>query len=312
MPKVSVIIPTYNRGRFVVRAVDSVLAQDFPDREIIVVDDGSTDDTAALLAGCQNQIRYLHQPNAGVSAARNRGIAAATGEWLAFLDSDDEWAAGYLTKQMQRAGQTPEIVMQAADCTFFGLDGRAQSYFEMNGAGAEFNGQAYLKPAEPFSFVLQHAPWQVGSTIIRSDALHRAGLFDNALKISEDLDLIARVALQGPFGLIRESLVNVHRRQETLECLTLQARNHPLAARESDERLYHKLAQIKTLKSPQRKTLNTLLSANRRAMGNLMLASGRITEARQRYQRALSMDHSLKSLGRYVLSWTSWNQPRFQ
>lgn len=312
MPKVSVIIPTYNRGPFVVRAVDSVLAQDFPDREIIVVDDGSTDDTSALLARYQSQILYLHQANAGVSAARNRGISAATGEWLAFLDSDDEWTSGYLTKQIQRTGQTPEVVMQTADCTFFGLDGRAQSYFEMNGVAAEFAGQQYLTRSEPFSFVLQHAPWQVGSTIIRSDALQKAGPFDTSLKISEDLDLVARMSLQGPFGLIRESLVNIYRRSENLECLTLQARNHPWAARESDERLYHKLARIKTLKSPQRKTLNTLLSANRRAMGNLMWEAGQVAEARHCYQRAFSLDYSLKSLGKYVLSWTNWNRTRFQ
>jgi tetratricopeptide (TPR) repeat protein len=167
---------------------------------------------------------------------------------------------------------------------------------------AEFNKLDYLFPQEPFGFVLRHAPWQVGSTIIRFDAIKKAGLFDTSLKISEDLDLMARVALQGPFGLIREALVNIHRRHETIECLTLQASNNPLQARESDERIYQKLARIGSLKSKQRRILNALMSANRRAMGNLLLKNGRVTEARNCYKRAFSMDHSIRSLGKYVLA----------
>jgi glycosyltransferase involved in cell wall biosynthesis len=90
-PLVSVIIPTYNRGWIVQEAVDSVLAQDFSDYELIVVDDGSDDNTPEILKAYGRQITILHQPNKGVSAARNRGIAAAAGRFIAFLDSDDLW-----------------------------------------------------------------------------------------------------------------------------------------------------------------------------------------------------------------------------
>ena len=90
-PLVSVIIPTYNRGWIVQEAIDSVLNQDFSDYELIVVDDGSDDNTPAILKAYGNKITVLHQPNKGVSAARNRGIAAAAGRLIAFLDSDDLW-----------------------------------------------------------------------------------------------------------------------------------------------------------------------------------------------------------------------------
>jgi glycosyltransferase involved in cell wall biosynthesis len=302
MPTFSVIIPTYNRGTFVARAIESALNQSFNDLEVIVVDDGSNDGTRQTLEGYRNRIRYLYQENAGVSAARNTGIQSATGEWLAFLDSDDEWTAEYLSKQIQRAGEVPGICMQTADCLFMGLDGQAGSYFEMNGSLAGFKGEDRLIPVEPFSFILKHGPWQVGSTIIRAEAIKKAGWFDTSLKISEDLDLMARVALQGPFALIKGTLVHIHRRDESIECLTGLARQNPLQARESDEKMYAKLKRIKTLTRREHKALNEVMSANRRAIGNLLLKNGKVKEARECYRRALFIHPSIRSLGKYLLS----------
>jgi glycosyltransferase involved in cell wall biosynthesis len=302
MPRVSIIIPTYNRERFVLRAVASALNQSFGDFEVIVVDDGSTDKTRAALEPYKNRIQYIYQGNCGASAARNTGIEVARGEWLAFLDSDDEWEIEYLAKQMKRAGETPGLCMQTTDCVFVGRDGESKSYFAMNGSLPHFKGKDYLVFEEPFRFVVEHGPWQVGATIIRSDAIKRAGLFDTGLRISEDLDLMARVALQGPFGMIRETLGTIYRREEPIECLTYQAIKHPLQARESDEQLYQKLARIETLKPRQRRVLNSIMGANRRAMGNFLFEEGRVAEARNCYKRAFWTDHSIRSLGKYVLS----------
>jgi tetratricopeptide (TPR) repeat protein len=156
---------------------------------------------------------------------------------------------------------------------------------------------------EPFRFVVKHGPWQIGSTIILRDAITKAGLFDTSLKISEDFDLMARVALQGPFGMIREELVNIYRRDESIKCLTAQAKKNPIQARESNERIYEKLKRIETLKYRECKALNGLLSANRRAIGNLLLETGNIKGARDCYKRALFIDPSLASLGKYILSY---------
>ena len=93
--KISVIIPTYNRKHTLNRAIHSVLSQTFQPWEIIAVDDGSTDGTKEWLAKMYPAIRYIHQSNSGVSAARNVGIKTAQGDWLAFLDSDDEWPVSY-------------------------------------------------------------------------------------------------------------------------------------------------------------------------------------------------------------------------
>jgi len=302
MPKMSVIIPTFNREKYVRKALESVLAQTYKDYEVIVVDDGSKDNTKESLKRYEGKIQYIYQSNSGVSAARNTGIKHACGEWLAFLDSDDEWKPEYLSKQMERVRNNLEICMQTTDCLFVGMNGETRRYFESNGALAKFRGGDYLFLKEPFQFVIKHQPWQIGSTIISRDAVEGAGLFDTRLTLSEDFDLMARVALQGPFGMINEPLITVYRRNESIECLTDQVKKSPIHARESDERIYEKLKEIETLKYKDIKVLNDVLSSNRRAIGNLFLANGKIREARDCYRRALFISPSPTSLGKYLLS----------
>ena len=117
MFKISVIIPSYNRAGLLPRALDSVLAQSHPAAEIIVVDDGSTDHTAQLLAGRYARVDYVRQPNRGVSAARNAGLTRARHEWLCLLDSDDSWRADKLEKQVQALRQNPAFRLCHTDET---------------------------------------------------------------------------------------------------------------------------------------------------------------------------------------------------
>jgi glycosyltransferase involved in cell wall biosynthesis len=301
-PTVSVVIPTYNRAQFVTKAIDSVLSQTFTDYEIIVVDDGSTDNTKETLKQYRDKIKYIYQENSGVSTARNTGIKNSTGPWLAFLDSDDKWLPEYLSTQMEQAGQFPEICMQTTDCHKAVWEGNERTYFEMNHTMAEFRGTDYLLFVAPFRFIVTHGPWQVGSTIFRRDAITKAGLFDTSLNLNEDFDLMARVALQGSFGIIRKMLVVMYRREESIECLTSQIKKNPIQARELEEKIYEKLQRIETLKCRERKALSGLLGMNRRAIGNLLLKNGNIAGARESYKRALFIDRSIRSLGKYFLS----------
>ena len=310
-PEVSVVIPTYNRARFLVGAVQSVLEQTFADFELLVVDDGSTDGTRQVLEKFAEKIRYIYQDNSGVSAARNAGISAARGKWVAFLDSDDEWKPDYLARQIEHLAKAPGVCMQTADCIFSDLDGTSTTYFEINGAGRVFAGKQYALIKEPFCFVITHGPWQVGSTIILRDAIIGAGWFDPAITLSEDFDLMARVAARGPLGIVFEQLVTVYRRNESTECLTSLVAKNPLRAREIDEAIYQKLRLIPTLRYRERKTLNRVISANKRAIGNILLRGGNRAAARNYYKRAFFIDRSIKSLGKYILSYMAGERSFF-
>ena len=112
---VSVVVPTYDYGCFVAEAVASALAQTYPHREVIVVDDGSTDDTREVLAPYSDRIRYIFQSNQGLSAARNTGIRAAQGEFIALLDSDDVWHPRKLEVQMHFLHDLPEVGLLGTD-----------------------------------------------------------------------------------------------------------------------------------------------------------------------------------------------------
>ena len=111
--RISAVIPTYNRGHIVGRAIESALAQEYAPSEVIIIDDGSNDRTLQVVETYGHRVRYVHQANAGVSASRNRGIREAEFEWIAFLDSDDYWLPGHL-KRMAAAIEVQEFAEAGA------------------------------------------------------------------------------------------------------------------------------------------------------------------------------------------------------
>lgn len=123
-PTISVIIPNYNNAATLARAIDSVLAQDYPAHEIIVIDDGSTDDSAAVAGTFGERIRFVRQPNGGVSNARNNGVRMAGGDWIAFLDADDIYLPGRLSAHARWIAREPDIDFLLADQEFRDSDGK--------------------------------------------------------------------------------------------------------------------------------------------------------------------------------------------
>jgi len=180
----SVVIPTFNSGTLVVEAVASVLAQSIVPEEIIVVDDGSTDDTPARMAPFGNRVRYIRQENRGVSAARNRGIETATGDLIAFLDADDVWHPRKWELQLQTFARQPELGLIGTkafpwpDAVFASID-RADS--------------ANLTRVDWHDLVVKNR-LTTSSIVVRREALDRSGKFDTTLQGPEDRDLWLRIA----------------------------------------------------------------------------------------------------------------------
>lgn len=301
-PFVSVVIPTYNRIGYVTKAVESVLNQTFTDYEIIVVDDGSVDGTKDNLAQYGDRIRYIYQKNSGVSVARNTGISISKGWWIAFLDSDDEWKPEYLQQQILHARQEGKLCMQSTDCHIIDDNGVPRTYFELNGSGQVLGQRDYFLLDKPFSFVVEHSPWQVGSTIFLRDAIARAGSFDPSLTVSEDLDLMARVSLLGSFGLINRALVDVYRRKETTENLSGQFEKDLIKFKLMEEGIYKKLLDIRDLSSIERRSLRKVVGTKMRTIGNVFREAGKPDGATKYYRSAFLTDLSARSFVKYVSS----------
>jgi glycosyltransferase involved in cell wall biosynthesis len=192
---ISVVIPTHNRRAFVIDAVKSVLAQMGCDFEVIVVDDGSTDGTAELLAALPG-VRILVQPQQGVAAARNAGVRMARGEWLAFLDSDDLWCPGKLAAQTRFHVDRREVPISQTEEIWIRH-------------GVRVNPCAYhRKPAgDIFVPSLARCVVSPSAVMLRRELLESVGGFDESLKVCEDYDLWLRLAFRVPFGLVPEPLV---------------------------------------------------------------------------------------------------------
>jgi glycosyltransferase involved in cell wall biosynthesis len=188
-PSVSVVIPTYNAGQFVTQAIDSVLAQTIRPEEILVIDDGSTDDTKERLRPYLGAIRYIFQANQGVSATRNHGVREARGELVAFLDADDVWHPQKLALQMQVLAARPDLGFLSTQR----FPWPAPGYPEIDGADP----QAFLVPI-PWSRLVVQNLLDTSSIVCRREVLEAVGPFDTRMQGPEDHDLWVRIAEVAP------------------------------------------------------------------------------------------------------------------
>ena len=194
MPEISVIIPTRNRSGMVPRAVRSAFAQGGADLEVIVVDDGSTDETRSVLAGLEDpRLRVLAVDHGGVAAARNHGVAAAQGEWVAFLDDDDYWAPEKLAQQLAAA--------RASGANFVYCDAYV---VDRDGAIAHtLDRPASVRKAELYEHNVVGPP---SGVLVSAEAVRACGGFDTAFSIFADWDLYLRVLEEGSATAVRAPL----------------------------------------------------------------------------------------------------------
>ena len=197
IPKVSVIIPSYNRAGFLEEAIESVLSQDYENFELIVVDDGSTDETRNIVKEYAERITYLYQDNSGVSCARNMGIKRSSGEYIAFLDSDDKWLPNKLSCQIEFfAANTHALICHTEEIWIR--------------KGIRVNPMKKHKKYSGMIFeqVLPLCIVSPSSVMIKRDLFfEKIGLFDESLPACEDYDLWLRIAARYPIYLIETPLI---------------------------------------------------------------------------------------------------------
>jgi len=201
MKSVSVIIPTYNYGHFISHAIDSVLAQTRPPSELIVVDDGSTDNTGDVVREFGAAVKYIRQDNGGVCSARNRGVAESTGELIAFLDADDSWEPTNLEKQASRFDGDRDLGL--VHCGLREFDHETGKTLKLHLEGGE-DGVAD-------NLLLWEGPVIVGpggAVIVTREAFDAVGGFDTRMKVGEDWDFCYRIARRYKVGFVPEPLIN--------------------------------------------------------------------------------------------------------
>ncbi len=194
---IAVVIPAYNAAGYIRRAIDSVLAQTRRPDEIIVVDDGSTDDTATVVQSYGSGVRLIRQANAGASAARNTGINAATSEWIAFLDGDDEWLPEKLQLQSELLGRNSQLAWATANFIYCHC-GRNKHNEKLDEAGGEalLNGRDFFE--DYFEAFTRAAAGWTGTMIVRRSVLIEAGLFRPGQLRFNDEDMWWRIAYRHP------------------------------------------------------------------------------------------------------------------
>lgn len=208
---VSVVIPAYNCERYIARTIDSVLAQTRPADEIIVVDDGSTDKTADVIRSFGDRVILIQQENAGASAARNTGIKAASGDWIAFLDGDDEWLEGCLQKHGDLLERNRHLQWTSGNFWLCHCD---QNHLRREKLPVQ-TGTALLAGKDFFedyfqAFVAGATGW-TGTKFIKKSALIEAGMFTPRQPMANDLDMWWRIAYQYPqIGYCPEPLAVYH------------------------------------------------------------------------------------------------------
>lgn len=204
-PVISVIIPTYNRERYISDAIQSVLDQNFPDFEIIVVDDGSTDHTGNVVRAFQSEkIRYIYQPNYGRSKARNHALGLARGRYIAFLDSDDLYLPGKLLLQVAYMEANPEVGMiyTSARCVDeYGVP--LMDNYEATASGWIYERIAFFVPVTI----------TLPTVMVRREVFDKVGVFDVAMERFEDTDIWRRISKHYQINALSEQtcLLRTHR-----------------------------------------------------------------------------------------------------
>ena len=209
MMTISAVIPAYNSADFIADAINSILKQTYPVAEIIVVDDGSSDNTEHIVRNLPGNIHYYKQTNQGPSVARNQGIKMAGGDWIAFLDADDQWTPDKIEKQMATLNRYPELQLIAGDMSE--IDGQDKlltpsvlAKHQLLQGFRQLHGQPV---PNALAALIGKNFIPTGTVLVRRHVVLAAGLFNESIRFGEDLELWAKIAARHPIACLPEILM---------------------------------------------------------------------------------------------------------
>jgi glycosyltransferase involved in cell wall biosynthesis len=310
-PKVSIVIPTYNRAAKVRDTIESVLAQTVTDLEVIVVDDGSSDDTGTVLGKIfGDRIRYYAQANQGVSVARNKGIAEARGEWIAFLDSDDLWEKEKLEWQFKALERfAPHCAACYADVRLLN-NPETRTLFQMAEGGCRHEETMGVNSDVLTRLVRPGGAGMVvclSSLVARADVVRKTGGFDPNLLYSQDSEFMFRLAMLTGFCYVNRPLVRFDRSPAEIRHVGVQSEWNKFEfwLRDSQMRLEGLLRLSESLPWKVRRVVRERLSSVHSGWTNWYLETGQYRKAREAVSRAARLDLTFNVAAKWLLTWTS-------
>lgn len=304
-PKFSVIIPTYNRATLTAQAIESVRAQTFTDWEIVVMDDGSRDNTAEVVrkyeAEHSGRIRYFFQENQGKSVALNHAFTKVRGEFVAYLDSDDSWTPEKLEWQFRALEKFGAECPCFTDANYVNNPSLPMTAFEF--AGRKYDGDMGLV-ADPASLFFEtRSGIYVQTLALHRDLVRRTGDFDPKLPIGEDTDYLFRLGLTTKFCYVNKPLVKIDRTVERKDGLVeLLVRDEPLRL-EKREYIYHKwLALTGNTTNGMRPLLLARLAEIYNERANWYLVQKDYSKAREAMSKSVATSFSAKGAVKLALT----------
>jgi glycosyltransferase involved in cell wall biosynthesis len=293
-PRISVVIPTYNRGYIVGEAIQSVLRQTAPADEIIVVDDGSTDNTSEILERFGDKLIVIRQSNKGVGAARNTAIEFATADWVAFLDSDDLWLPERVSI-LRRDISGTDAGVHVANLEMIGRD-YSYNYFDVCG----YNFPKHKAERHESGFSIWMKEPYTSALAVRRDWISKMGGFDTSMRIREDYDFMARLMTVGPW-LVTSAVICQARRFQTREpSLSSLTRTEPVYTKSMEIELFERVLSHAGLSGSQLQLVRRRLSGARFDLAYALAGVCRASEARVNLLRSAREHPALKGWLRAV------------
>ena len=286
MARVTVIVPCYNHGRFLAESVESALGQSYGDLEVVVVNDGSTDDTQAVAESFGDRIRYLEHENRGLCASRNRAIEETESEYVAILDADDRWLPEKLTRQIPLLESDAEVGLVHADGFILSEQGVGAPMLK----GAD----PALLSGEMFERLLMGNPFLCPSVVVRRSCLEKVGLFDEKLGGCGDWDLWLRICRRWKAAYVAEPLLHYRRYTSSLS----MSEDHDYMLADS-LRVLHKTFADETLPARARDLEGKAYSELYFVYGKSCLAQGSRSRARAFFFKAMKAHPANTRAARY-------------
>lgn len=287
--KISVIIPTYNRAKILPRAIKSVLNQSFEDFELIVVDDGSTDKTKEIVQTFQKKdlrVKYIWQKNSGAPARpKNRGIREAKGEYLAFLDDDDEWEKEKLEEQIRLFESQRNLGFVGCDILIINERGERKELKEYK--IPKYSPKIFFERLLERNFLLTSS-----SIMVKKEIFNEIGFFDENLKVADDWDMWLRISKKFPFDFVSKFLIKYYIHQKSIT-----PNLDPEKEAKELEYIFEKHRKDYA-KYPR------ILSVHLRQLASRYCAIGEMKKGRRNYINSIKYNpFNLKSYFYYTLSW---------